>query len=62
VSQQKENGHASVSFGPVGLHWVTSRDTFAVPYDFVVRSKSLAMFVCCGNSYREESGQWSSVA
>jgi hypothetical protein len=23
---------------PAGLHWVTSRDTFAVPYDFVVRS------------------------
>jgi hypothetical protein len=22
----------------VGLHWVTSRGTFAVPYDFVVRA------------------------
>jgi hypothetical protein len=36
--QEQEKGHASVSFGSVGLHWVTTRGTFAVPYDFVFRS------------------------
>jgi hypothetical protein len=36
--QEQENGHASVSFSSIGLHWVTTRGTFTVPYDFVFRS------------------------
>jgi hypothetical protein len=36
--QEQEKGHASVSFSSIGLHWVTTRGTFTVPYDFVFRS------------------------
>jgi hypothetical protein len=36
--QEQEKGHASVSLGSTGLHWVTTRGTFTVPYDFVFRS------------------------
>jgi hypothetical protein len=51
--------------------WVTSRGTFAFPYDFVVRAdypkdrihpyghrlRSMLTFPCCSSSNREESGQ-----
>jgi hypothetical protein len=39
MSQGQEKGHAAVPSSSVGLHWVASRNTFVVPYDFVFRSK-----------------------
>jgi hypothetical protein len=35
MSQEQEKGRAAVPFISVGLHWMASRNTFAVPYDFV---------------------------
>jgi hypothetical protein len=37
-SESRTGEETSVSLGSVGLHWVTSRGTFAFPYDFVVRA------------------------
>ncbi len=36
-SKKQEKGHAAVPMNSAGLHWVDSRETFAVPCDFVFR-------------------------
>jgi hypothetical protein len=38
MSQEQEKGHAAVTFRSVGLHWVASRNSSVVSYDFVSRS------------------------
>jgi hypothetical protein len=39
MSQEQEKRYAALPFSSVGLHWMPSRNTFSVPYDFVFRSK-----------------------